>query len=273
MTAPPIPAGRANADDRQPDHDPGRRAFRDLLSAGLAWLDRHHEIVNALNVFPVPDGDTGTNMLLTMKSACAEITDEHLTTAGAVAKAAAHGALMGARGNSGVILSQILRGISRSLDDQPTVDGPVFAAALAEGSRIAYKGVNRPVEGTILTVVREAAAAAEGAAALDRDLRFILARAVHAADEAVANTPNLLPVLKQAGKVDSGGKGLFYILEGMLRGLAGAEPVEAGRSNASRRARGPAQKAQRPTRAPTAGLRLRRAIPDRRAEPRRRGHP
>ncbi len=195
--------------------------FRDLLNAGLAWLDRHHEIVNALNVFPVPDGDTGTNMLLTMKSACGEITAEHLHTAGAVAKAVAHGALMGARGNSGVILSQILRGVSRSLDDQPTITGPSFAAALSEGSRVAYKGVNRPVEGTILTVVREAAAAAESAATLDDDLKFILARTVRAADEAVANTPNLLPVLAQAGKVDSGGKGLFFILEGMYRALAG----------------------------------------------------
>ena len=202
--------------------------LRDLLNAGLAWLDRHHEIVNALNVFPVPDGDTGTNMLLTMKSACGEITEDHLHSAGAVAKAAAHGALMGARGNSGVILSQILRGVSRSLDDQPTVTGTMFAAALAEGSRIAYKGVNRPVEGTILTVVREAAAAAESAAALDDDLRFIMARTVRAADEAVASTPRLLPVLAQAGKVDSGGKGLFFILEGMLRALTGElAPSEA----------------------------------------------
>jgi DAK2 domain fusion protein YloV len=201
--------------------------LRDLLGAGLAWLDRHHEIVNALNVFPVPDGDTGTNMLLTMKSACGEITPDHLHSAGAVAKAAAHGALMGARGNSGVILSQILRGISRSLDDQPTITGAMFAAALAEGSRVAYKGVNRPVEGTILTVMREAAAAAESAATLDDDLRFIMARTVRAADEAVANTPKLLPVLAQAGKVDSGGKGLFFILEGMLRALTGeAAPVE-----------------------------------------------
>jgi hypothetical protein len=202
--------------------------LRDLLYAGLAWLDRHHEIVNALNVFPVPDGDTGTNMLLTMKSACGEITDDHLSTAGAVVKAAAHGALMGARGNSGVILSQILRGVSRSLDDQPAVTGAMFAAALAEGSRVAYKGVNRPVEGTILTVVREAAAAAESAATLDDDLRFIMARTVRAADEAVANTPRLLPVLAQAGKVDSGGKGLFFILEGMYRALTGVQaPSEA----------------------------------------------
>jgi hypothetical protein len=195
--------------------------LRDLLLAGLAWLDRHHEIVNALNVFPVPDGDTGTNMLLTMRSACQEITQESLHSAAEVAKAAAHGALMGARGNSGVILSQILRGFSRSLDGAITISGSQFAAALAEGSRVAYKGVNRPVEGTILTVVREASAAAEGAANTDSDLRFILARTVKAADDAVANTPKLLPVLAQTGKVDSGGKGLFFILEGIYRALIG----------------------------------------------------
>ena len=228
MAAPESPTARGVPAAGQPIPALDATTLRDLLYAGLAWLDRHHEIVNALNVFPVPDGDTGTNMLLTMKSACGEITDDHLHSAGAVAKAAAHGALMGARGNSGVILSQILRGFSRSLDDQPTVTGAMFAAALAEGSRVAYKGVNRPVEGTILTVVREAAAAAESAATLEDDLRFILARTVRAADEAVANTPKLLPVLAQAGKVDSGGKGLFFILEGMYRALTGEQaPAEA----------------------------------------------
>ncbi len=200
--------------------------WRDLLLAGLEWLDQHHEIVNALNVFPVPDGDTGTNMLLTMKSAVREISDEHLDSVGKVTKAVAHGALMGARGNSGVILSQILRGISRSLGDQEVLTGPALAAALAEGSRVAYKGVNRPVEGTILTVIKEAAAAAENAAQLEDDIQFILGRVVRAADEAVANTPNLLPVLKQAGKVDSGGKGLFFILEGMYRELIGERAPE-----------------------------------------------
>jgi DAK2 domain fusion protein YloV len=199
--------------------------LRDLFMAGMVWLDRHHEIVNALNVFPVPDGDTGTNMLLTMRSAYKEITTESLQSAGEVCRAAAHGALMGARGNSGVILSQILRGFSRSLDGSVTISGPQFAEALAEGSRVAYKGVNRPVEGTILTVVREAAAAAEDAAKADPDLRFIMARTVHAAEEAVANTPKLLPVLAQTGKVDSGGKGLFFILEGMYRALMGETTV------------------------------------------------
>jgi uncharacterized protein len=207
--------------------------FRDLLNAGLDWLDAHHDIVNALNVFPVPDGDTGTNMLLTMKSALHEITAANANTVGEVTRAAAHGALMGARGNSGVILSQILRGVARSLDDQPIITAQRFAAALSEGSRIAYKGVNRPVEGTILTVVREAAAAAESAAQNNADLRFVMAETVRAADESVANTPKLLPVLAQANKVDSGGKGLFFILEGMYRALQG-ETTQALSSTAAR---------------------------------------
>jgi dihydroxyacetone kinase-like predicted kinase len=180
-------------------------------STAQSWLERHHEIVNALNVFR-SRWRYGTNMLLTMKSACREITEEHT---GSVVRwpGLPHGALMGARGNSGVILSQILRGMSKSLAEQVELTGPAFAAALTEGSRVAYKGVNRPVEGTILTVVREAAMAAESVVETNADLSFVLAHTVRAADRAVANTPNLLPVLAQAGKVDSGGKGLFYILE------------------------------------------------------------
>jgi DAK2 domain fusion protein YloV len=200
--------------------------FRELLLAAQAWLDRHHEIVNALNVFPVPDGDTGTNMLLTMKSACREMAVDPDQTVADAAKAAAHGALMGARGNSGVILSQILRGMSKSLAEADVLTGPALATALSEGSRIAYKGVNKPVEGTILTVVRESSVAAESAAQANEDLAFVLAETVKAADRTVANTPNLLPVLAQAGKVDSGGKGLFFILEGIYREVVGlgAEP-------------------------------------------------
>lgn len=207
--------------------------FRELLCAAQSWLEQHHEIVNALNVFPVPDGDTGTNMLLTMKSACREVTEEHTQSVGEVAKAAAHGALMGARGNSGVILSQILRGMAKSLAEHAVLTGPGFAAALAEGSRVAYKGVNRPVEGTILTVAREAAAAAESAAETDADLAFVLEHTVRAADRAVANTPNLLPVLAQAGKVDSGGKGLFYILEGIYREISGIKKAAEGAAAAA----------------------------------------
>jgi uncharacterized protein len=202
-------------------------AFHDLLNAGLSWLDQHHEIVNALNVFPVPDGDTGTNMLLTMRSACQEISGQNAQDVGDVAKAAAHGALMGARGNSGVILSQILRGIARRLETETLLTGPRFASALSEGSRIAYKGVNKPVEGTILTVAREAAEAAEQAAKLNPDLRFVLERTLQAADQSVANTPKLLPILAQTGKVDSGGKGLYFILEGMYRSLTGETAVQA----------------------------------------------
>jgi DAK2 domain fusion protein YloV len=207
-------------------------ALHELLNAGLAWLDQHHEIVNALNVFPVPDGDTGTNMLLTMRSACQEIKSEGAQSISDVARAAAHGALMGARGNSGVILSQILRGIARRLEGENVLTGPRFAAALSEGSRIAYKGVNKPVEGTILTVVREAAAAAESASHLNPDLRFVLERTLRAADESVANTPKLLPILAQTGKVDSGGKGLYFILEGMYRSLSG-ETALSGEAPAS----------------------------------------
>jgi uncharacterized protein len=234
LLAPDSPSGRAKS-AQTPASDPriadGRAVlsldgagFRHILNTALAWLDRHHEMVNALNVFPVPDGDTGTNMLLTMRSACQEITDEDIIGVGEVARTAAHGALMGARGNSGVILSQILRGMTRRLDGETYLTGQNFAAALSEGSRIAYKGVNKPVEGTILTVVREAAVAAENAAVLDQDLVFVLDRTVRAADEAVASTPRLLPVLAQAGKVDSGGKGLLLILEGMYRGLLGETP-------------------------------------------------
>jgi hypothetical protein len=220
--------------------------FREILTSALEWLDRHHEIVNALNVFPVPDGDTGTNMLLTLRSAVQEVGAEPGAEVADVARAAAQGALMGARGNSGVILSQILRGMSRSLDGQATLTGPRFASALSEGSRVAYKGVNRPVEGTILTVVREAADAAEKAASENPDLRFILAQTVRAADEAVAKTPTLLPVLAQAGKVDSGGKGLFYILEGMYRTLlVETEQTAAPVAVAAAPARPRAQKGQR----------------------------
>jgi uncharacterized protein len=226
----PVARGTSGPDERA--QAPGQAvsvlngiALQEMLNAGLAWLDRHHEIVNALNVFPVPDGDTGTNMLLTMRSACQEIKTEGAQTVSDVARAAAHGALMGARGNSGVILSQILRGIARRLDGETLLTGPRFAAALSEGSRIAYKGVNKPVEGTILTVVREAATAAESASHLNPDLRFVLERTLRAANESVANTPKLLPILAQTGKVDSGGKGLYFILEGMYRTLSGEAGV------------------------------------------------
>jgi hypothetical protein len=175
-------------------------------------------VVNALNVFPVPDGDTGTNMTLTMQSAWAEIANLPDRSVGKIAHALAHGALMGARGNSGVILSQLWRGFARSLDERYEVDARGLAAALAEARDTAYKGVVRPVEGTILTVSKDVAEAASQALESGAGSSLeILEAVVRAADDSVQHTPELLPVLKDAGVVDSGGKGLFFILEGMLR--------------------------------------------------------
>ena len=192
-----------------------------LVEAGYRWLERHREIVNALNVFPVPDGDTGINMVLTMKAAWAEIEHSSETHIGRVAQAIAQGALMGARGNSGVILSQILRGMAHSFRDKASISPRELAASLRAGSETAYKGVVKPVEGTILTVVREASDNAVRAAAVEQDFDFVFAHTVQSAGEAVEKTPTLLPVLAAAGVVDSGGKGLYYILEGMLHGLRG----------------------------------------------------
>ena len=196
-------------------------ALKKLVEAGLTWLRTNHEIVNSLNVFPVPDGDTGTNMLLTMQSAYAEIADLGHHNVGQMAAAVAQGALMGARGNSGVILSQLWRGFARALHGKDVIDGPSLAAAFAEGRDTAYKGVVRPIEGTILTVAKDSATAAASALKETDDPVEILRQVVFAADLSVQHTPELLPVLKQAGVVDSGGKGLFFILEGMLRFLDG----------------------------------------------------
>ncbi|MCB0198467.1 MAG: DAK2 domain-containing protein [Anaerolineae bacterium] len=194
-----------------------------LVEAGYRWLERHREVVNALNVFPVPDGDTGINMVLTMRAAWTEIENSRETHAGRIAQAIAQGALMGARGNSGVILSQILRGMAFSLRDKAAITPRELAASLRTGSETAYKGVVKPVEGTILTVVREASDNAVRAAAVAQDFDFVFAHMVQSAGEAVEKTPSLLPVLAAAGVVDSGGKGLYYILEGMLRSLRGEE--------------------------------------------------
>ncbi len=192
-------------------------ALKNLVEAALTWLRTNQQTVNSLNVFPVPDGDTGTNMVLTMQSAWNEIKDLGHRHIGQMAAAVSQGALMGARGNSGVILSQIWRGVAKALHDVEVLDGPAFVRALAEARDTAYKGVVRPVEGTILTVIKDVAAAAEEALKETDDPLQILERIVPAADASVQRTPELLPVLKQAGVVDSGGKGLFFILEGMLR--------------------------------------------------------
>lgn len=201
------------------------QSLKRVLQAAGQWLEKHASVVNALNVFPVPDGDTGTNMLLTMNAALAEIQRSPEDSVSAIAHAVAHGALMGARGNSGVILSQILRGFARVLDGKPTFSVQEFAQAAQEACDTAYQGVVKPVEGTILTVAREAARAAQEAANRTDNMVEVLAEVVETAKATNALTPELLPVLKQAGVVDAGGQGLVYILEGALRCLQG-ESVE-----------------------------------------------
>ncbi len=201
------------------------QALKRLVDAALTWLRTNQEVVNALNVFPVPDGDTGTNMVLTMQSAWDEIKDSPEEHFGKMSKAVAHGALMGARGNSGVILSQLWRGFAKGVKEAETLDAATFVQGLTSARDTAYKGVVRPVEGTILTVAKDVAAAAEKALAHTDDPIAILEIAVQAADASVEHTPELLPVLKEAGVVDSGGKGLFFILEGMLRHVDG-QPLD-----------------------------------------------
>ncbi|HLY32882.1 MAG TPA: DAK2 domain-containing protein, partial [Ktedonobacterales bacterium] len=195
--------------------------LKKAIMAGHAWLERHRDAINALNVFPVPDGDTGTNMSLTMRAATKEIRDASDTSACVIAEKLSRGALMGARGNSGVILSQILRGLSNNLDNKATLTAQDFAEAMQGAAKAAYQAVITPIEGTILTVVREAAEAARQSAARGADLPTLFEDTVQAAKAAVARTPDLLPRLKEAGVVDAGGQGLTAILEGMSRYLRG----------------------------------------------------
>lgn len=202
--------------------------LRKMAHASLLWLERNHEQVNALNVFPVPDGDTGTNMLLTMRSAYKRVQDNDTNHVGKMAGDLSHGALMGARGNSGVILSQIWRGLAKSLRDKESFNADDLAAAFQQAADTAYNGVMKPVEGTILTVIRAGADEAANSVKITKDLRFLLARVLERCEQALEKTPELLPVLKQAGVVDSGGQGLVYLFEGMLRyakGELSLEPV------------------------------------------------
>ncbi|KAA3643174.1 MAG: DAK2 domain-containing protein [Chloroflexi bacterium] len=203
------------------------QAVKRLVYAGMAWLKTNQAVVNALNVFPVPDGDTGTNMLLTMQSAINEIEDSGETHMGKMLGAVAQGALMGARGNSGVILSQLWRGFARAIEDEAELTAEGVAKGFAGASETAYKGVVRPVEGTILTVSKDLAVAAEAALKDSDDPVKILEAAVEGAAASVEHTPELLPILKEAGVVDSGGKGLFFILEGMVRWINGIPLDEA----------------------------------------------
>ena len=197
--------------------------FRRVFTDACDVLQRHIAALNAVNVFPVPDGDTGTNMHLTLRAGVDELaraTGDDVSTAAA---ALAHGAMMGARGNSGVILSQVLRGFAAALDGRREADGLALARAFTAAQKAAYAALSEPVEGTILTVARAAAEAL--ASGPPRSADEALSRAVDAAKEAVERTPELLPVLKEAGVVDAGGLGLAIVLEGLLRSLRG-EPLD-----------------------------------------------
>jgi DAK2 domain fusion protein YloV len=196
----------------------------DAFAAAVERLEAHADEVNALNVFPVPDGDTGSNMVATVRAALEEGHRAGDTTADRVSAAISHGALMGARGNSGVITSQILRGLADGLAGKRHFNGLDLAHALREGSRTAYSAVARPVEGTILTVIREAAEAAVARAEQTNDVEAVLVATVEAAEQSVARTPSLLAVLREAGVVDSGGQGLFRLLEGALLHLSDRAP-------------------------------------------------
>ena len=200
--------------------------LKNMFISGANNLENNKDHVNQLNVFPVPDGDTGTNMSLTMNSAVREINDSEENSAYIIAELAANGSLMGARGNSGVILSQILRGISKALKNEEEMNCLSLAKAFMEGSHTAYKAVMKPTEGTILTVIRESAEYGLGVAKQSTDLIFLFKEIVRQANITLEKTPEMLPVLKQANVVDAGGKGLIDILNGMLYYLTTKEIIQ-----------------------------------------------
>jgi hypothetical protein len=194
----------------------------ELLRAGQRWLEAHFTIVNAYNVFPVPDGDTGTNLVLTMRAAVEAVTTlSPQAGVGQVTQAAAKGVLLGARGNSGVIFAQFFQGFAANLASEEKATAKTVASALAAGATLAYQCVAQPIEGTLLTVMRATAEAARLQADTEPDLRALLTAMVEAAQIAQAKTPELLPLLKQAGVTDSGGLGFLYILQGAYRFMRG----------------------------------------------------
>jgi len=189
--------------------------LKKAFEGAKSYLEQHIDEVNELNVFPVPDGDTGINMYLTMESAVKAMEKSEDVSVAAVSAAAARGALLGARGNSGVILSQIMRGIAKAMDGKYTFSFRDFASALHIASEQAYRVVANPVEGTILTVIREASEAASRTAKRGDSFTRAIGSVVSQAKRTVKRTPELLPVLKEAGVVDAGGKGLYYVFKGM----------------------------------------------------------
>jgi uncharacterized protein len=204
----------------------------EVFRAAVANLEAHVDEINALNVYPVPDGDTGSNMLATVRAALEEADSVAGEPAGRVAAAISFGALMGARGNSGVITSQIFRGMAEGLGGKSRFNGLDLAHALSEGARTAYGAVAKPVEGTILTVIRESAAAAVAAAERDPDVETVLGVTLEAAERSVARTPSLLAILREAGVVDAGGQGLYRLFQGALLHLAVRSPAGAARDRA-----------------------------------------
>jgi DAK2 domain fusion protein YloV len=189
--------------------------FKDLLHAGVVWVAQHTDAINQMNVFPVPDGDTGTNMVHTLRRAYAEIAPLDTNNVAQIAQGFAHGALMGARGNSGTILSQILKGFADGLGDNPTLSPATMLKACQQAVTLAYQAVTEPVEGTILTVAREATETLTTRYHEDITLAQMLDTLTSSAEQSLHNTPNLLPILKEAGVVDSGGMGLFIFLQGI----------------------------------------------------------
>ena len=196
-------------------------AFKEMVLFGAACIAGQKQSINDLNVFPVPDGDTGTNMYLTIQTACAELKKAEPATIDDAAKITARGLLRGARGNSGVILSLLFRGMSKSLKGLAEADGAALAAAMQEGVATAYGAVMKPAEGTVLTVSRLAAQRAMEAAQENNCVEFVLEEAIRAGEVTLAETVEMNPVLKKAGVVDAGGKGYLIILDGMLRCLRG----------------------------------------------------
>ena len=202
--------------------------LREMFSVATRWLEKNAPTINALNVFPVPDGDTGTNMLLTMRSTMEEAARPGDNNASVIAQAMARGALMGARGNSGVILSQIVKGIADGMCDVVSFGPQEMAQAFEKASLLAYKGISKPKEGTMLTVIKDVARAARrDVDAGNEDLLGLIEVVVQEARQSVEQTPELLDVLKEAGVVDAGGQGVYIILEGILYYLQGdAEKIE-----------------------------------------------
>lgn len=197
------------------------KLFKEMVLCGANTLHNNHPEIDALNVFPVPDGDTGTNMSMTFNAGALEVKDMDTDNIYEIAKKLSKGLLMGARGNSGVILSQIFRGVAVGLEGHEQVDAVEFANAWASGAKVAYKAVMRPVEGTILTVIREASEKVVAYAKPDMEIEDVFSYFVKEAENSLERTPELLPVLKEVGVVDSGGAGLLLVLTGFMAALSG----------------------------------------------------